>query len=166
MKEPAISRIETTESLAAVGASIPSQEPFYVNLVISDPEVILAAREYPEGRARTDFLLTALKIGVLSLRAARGVVDGDAIRKEGENLMTQLSERLDGWRANMEQGVTANLTRYFDPKDGMFTDRVNRLVHNDGELATVMRGQVKGDLPSVPSSPSSPTDRSTQGRRR
>jgi hypothetical protein len=146
-----ISPIRTTDSLGAQaqpGGSAHAElagvhTPLYFNLVISDPEVITAAKEYPEGRARADFIQTALKIGVLSLRAARGVVDGDTIRREGDSVLTQLSERLEGWRRNMEQQVTSNLTHYFDPKDGKFTERVNRLVTHDGELATVMRGQVK-----------------------
>lgn len=117
-------------------------QPLYLHLAISDPEVILAASEYPEGRPRTDFIQTALKIGVLSLRAARGVVDGDAIRKEGDALLAQLNERLNGWRANMEQNLTNSLSHYFDPKQGMFAERVERLVRDDGDLAGVMKGQV------------------------
>ena len=117
-------------------------EPLYVHLAISDPEVILAANEYPEGRPRTDFIQTALKIGVLSLRAARGVVDGDAIRREGDSLLAQLNERLNGWRTNMEQNLTNSLSHYFDPKQGMFAERVERLVRDDGDLAGVMKGQV------------------------
>lgn len=116
--------------------------PLYVNMVLSDPEVILAAREYPDGRARTEFLQTALKIGVLSLRTARGVIDGDAVRKEGERLMTALSERLNGWRDGMERQVLSSLGTYFDPKTGLFIDRVERLVKSDGELATLMQSQV------------------------
>ncbi len=119
-----------------------SQSPLYVHLAISDPEVILAASEYPEGRPRTDFIQTALKIGVLSLRAARGVVDGDSIRKEGDALLAQLNERLNGWRTNMEQNLTSSLSHYFDPKQGMFSERVERLVRDDGDLAGVMKGQV------------------------
>lgn len=117
-------------------------QPLYVHLAISDPEVIVAASEYPEGRSRTDFIQTALKIGVLSLRAARGVVDGDAIRKEGDVLLSQLNERLNGWRTNMEQNLTNSLSHYFDPKQGMFAERVERLVSDDGDLAGVMKGQV------------------------
>jgi hypothetical protein len=119
-----------------------SNSPLYVNMVLSDPEVILAAREYPEGRARTEFLQTALKIGVLSLRTARGVIDGDAVRKEGERLMTSLSERLNGWRDGMERQVVSSLGKYFDPNTGLFVDRVDRLVKSDGELATLMQSQV------------------------
>ena len=125
-----------------IAASVGVVAPLYVHLAISDPEVIQAASEYPEGRSRTDFIQTALKIGVLSLRAARGVVDGDAIRKEGDALMAQLNERLNGWRTNMEQNLTSSLSHYFDPKQGMFAERVERLVRDDGDLAGVMKGQV------------------------
>lgn len=138
-----IAPIETTESLAAHAGTGGRPEPFYVNLVISDPEVILAAQEYPDGRPRTDFLLTALKIGVLSLRAARGVVDGDAVRKEGEHLIAQLTERLNGWRTLLEQEVTSSLSHYFDPQQGKFVERVERLVKSDGDLATVVKLQVQ-----------------------
>lgn len=130
--------IDTASELVAPNAV----EYMYLNLVISDPEVLLAASEFQEGRPRTDFIQTALKIGVLSLRAARGVVDGDAIRKEGDQLMDRLSERLNGWRELMEQNVTSTLTHYFDPTKGTFTNRVERLVKADGELVTVMRGEV------------------------
>ena len=117
-------------------------EPMYVHLAISDPEVLLAASEFPEGRARTDFIQMAIRIGVLSLRAARGVVDGEAIRKEGDQLMERLSERLNGWRDLLEANMSKTLVHYLDPKDGTFTGRLERLVHSDGELVSVMRGQV------------------------
>ncbi|MES2978020.1 MAG: hypothetical protein V4731_06330 [Pseudomonadota bacterium] len=141
MSEPIIVPIEIGDFTQSAQAGRP--EPFYVNLVISDPEVILASSEYPEGRSRTDFLLTALKIGVLSLRTARGVVDGDAVRKEGEHLMSQLTERLNGWRSLLEQGVTSSLSHYFDPQEGKFVERVERLVKSDGDLATMMKLQVQ-----------------------
>ncbi|HSV44467.1 MAG TPA: hypothetical protein VLJ58_01645 [Ramlibacter sp.] len=123
--------------------SASGHEPLYVHLAISDPEVILAASEYPEGRPRTDFIQTALKIGVLSLRAARGVVDGDTIQRSGDALLLQLNERLDGWRQNMEQNLTGSLSHYFDPRQGMFAERVERLVRDDGDIANVMKVQVQ-----------------------
>jgi hypothetical protein len=141
MSDDIILPIQTTDARFAGEAG--RSDPFYVNLVISDPEVILAAGEYPEGRARTDFLLTALKIGVLSLRAARGVVDGDMVRQEGERLMEHLGERLNGWRKVFEERVAGSLSHYFDPKQGMFVERVERLVHADGDLANVMKQQVQ-----------------------
>ena len=142
MSDDIILPIQTTD--ARTGSDAPVRhEALYVNLVISDPEVILAAGEYAEGRPRTDFLLTALKVGVLSLRAARGVVDGDMVRQEGERLMEQLGERLNGWRKVFEERVAGSLSHYFDPKQGTFVERVERLVHADGDLANVMRLQVQ-----------------------
>lgn len=41
--------------------------------------------------------------------------DGDSIRKEGDALLAQLNERLNGWRTNMEQNLTSSLSHYFDP---------------------------------------------------
>jgi hypothetical protein len=143
MEQQGISPIMTTGSIPPAGAATAAApEPMYAHLAISDPEVLLAASEFPEGRARTDFFLTAIKIGVLSLRAARGVVDGEAIRKEGDQLMERLSERLNGWREVMETNMSKTLVHYLDPKEGAFAGRLERLVHSDGELVNVMRGQV------------------------
>src|SRR5205085_266489 len=50
--------------------------------------------------------------------------------------------RLNTWRSKFEERVTGSLAHYFDPQDGSFTDRVNRLVREDGELASVVRRQV------------------------
>jgi hypothetical protein len=135
-----IQPIVTTATAAA--AIAPAPEPMYCHLAISDPEVLMAASEFPEGRARTDFFQTAIKIGVLSLRAARGVVDGDAIRREGDQLMERLNERLNGFRELMETNVKSSLVHYLDPNDGAFASRLERLVKADGELATVVKMQV------------------------
>jgi hypothetical protein len=132
-----------TTSSAQPGAVGSGTEPLYVHLAVSDPEVVLAASEFPEGRARTDFFQTAIKIGVLSLRAARGVVDGEAIRREGDQLMERLTERLNGWRDVMETNVSRTLIHYLDPKDGTFSNRLERLVQADGDLERVVRGQVQ-----------------------
>jgi hypothetical protein len=116
-------------------------DPIYVHLVITDPEVAAAVGEY-QGAQRNDFVATCLKIGVLSLRAAKGVVDGDAIRTAGTHLIDQLSERLTGYRTSLEQEVNSALRQYFDPKSGLFQVRVENLVKPDGDLARVIAGQV------------------------
>jgi hypothetical protein len=114
-----------------------------VTFAVNDPEVLLALGEYPDGQPRTHFLVTALKVGVLSLKAARGTLDSDTVRREGDRLMEQLGERLNAWRGKFEERVTGSLAHYFDPQQGTFTERVNRLTHADGELASVVRQQVK-----------------------
>ena len=120
-----------------------SSAPAIVTFAVSDPEVLLAMAEYPDGPARTNFLVTALKVGVLSLKAARGTLDSDTVRREGDRLMEQLGERLNAWRGKFEERVTGSLSHYFDPGQGLFVERVNRLTKSDGELATVVRQQVK-----------------------
>jgi hypothetical protein len=131
---PDISPIQTRPAAA---------EPTIVTFAVSDPEVLLALSEYPEGAPRTNFLVTALKVGVLSLKAARGTLDADNVRREGERLMEQLSERLNGWREQLEGRVTGSLSHYFDPKQGLFMERVDRLTRQDGELSGVVKQQVR-----------------------
>lgn len=117
--------------------------PTIVSFAVSDPEVLVALTEYPDGPARTDFLTTALKVGVLALKAARGTLDSDALRREGDLLMEELSSRLNSWRSKFEERVTGALAHYFDPQQGTFTERVHRLTKPDGDLATVVRQQVQ-----------------------
>lgn len=133
---PDIAPIQTRPASSAA-------EPSIVTFAVSDPEVLLALSEYPDGPQRTNFLVTALKVGVLSLKAARGTLDSDTVRREGDRLIDQLGERLNSWRGKFEERVTGSLAHYFDPHQGMFTERVNRLTKTDGELATVVRQQVK-----------------------
>jgi hypothetical protein len=114
----------------------------HLQLDVDDPEVVAAVVAYPDGPARLQFVTTCLKIGVLSLRAARGLVDSEALRREGETLVTQLSERLEGYRTHLESNMASTLTRYFDPASGLFSLRVENLVKDDGELASLIRGQV------------------------
>jgi hypothetical protein len=117
-------------------------EPTIVTFVVSDPEVLLALSEYPDGPARTNFLVTSLKVGVLALKAARGTLDSDTLRREGDRVMEELGTRLNTWRSKFEERVTGSLEHYFDPQQGTFTERVHRLTKADGELATVVRQQV------------------------
>lgn len=133
-----ISPIQTKPPAAssAVDATI-------VTFAVSDPEVLTALADFPEGQARTQFLVTALKVGVLSLKAARGSLDADTVRREGDRLMSELGERLNNWRSRFEERVTGSLSKYFDPGSGLFEARVERLVKEDGELSTVFRTQVR-----------------------
>jgi hypothetical protein len=117
-------------------------EPTLVTLAISDPEVLLALAGYPEGPARTTFLVTSLKVGVLALKAARGTLDSDTLRREGDRVMEELGTRLNHWRGQFEKRVLGSLTHYFDPQEGAFNERIHRLTKADGELATVVKVQV------------------------
>lgn len=118
-------------------------EPLYLHLSLNDPDVLSAVSEYPAGPQRSEFVNTCIKIGVLSLRAARGLVDGESIRREGDHLIENLTERFNSHREHLLGGVASSLTHYFDPKSGLFMDRMQRLVSNDGEIATVIQDQLR-----------------------
>ena len=135
--------ISVAAGLGQESTGAESAASLVVSLVLSDPDVVAAVCEHAEGPSRTHFLLTALKVGVLSLRAARGTLDSDTLRREGDRLMEELGMRLNTWRGQFEERVSGSLSHYFDPQQGTFMERVHRLTKADGDLANVMRQQVQ-----------------------
>jgi len=131
--------------MKSLTAATPSAglEPLYLHLSVTDPDTVAALAEAPEGRDRQELALTALKIGILSLKAARGTVDGAAIRHEGDRLLGTLEERLAKHRELLDETLGGALRTYFDPASGAFNERVQRLLRHDGELATVIGSQVE-----------------------
>jgi hypothetical protein len=114
-----------------------------LTLPVTDAETVAALREYGDARQRNEYALLALKVGLIALRTARGVNEGDSVRREGERILLQLGERLVAHRTTLEDKLSTTLAHYFDPSSGRFSDRVERLVRDDGELAAVMRGQIE-----------------------
>lgn len=116
-----------------------------LTLVVSDRETVTELLQRGDGRERDEYALAALRIGVLSLKHARGQIDADAVRREGEKLLHDLKGALDGSRNEIHANLTTALRDYFDPKDGRFQERIERLIKQDGELEQVLRRQVGGD---------------------
>lgn len=114
-----------------------------LELLVDDPESVAALSALPPGRERNRHALTALRIGILALGQARGRVDAEAVRHEGERLIRELETRLGDHQRQIEGRLGQTLREYFDPGDGRFTERVERLVRQDGELERLMRGQVE-----------------------
>lgn len=133
------SKVGHTPVIQDVEDSVSFVAGIRIELEISDPESASALISHPQGRQRDEFIRQALRIGVLSLRQAQGVVDGDKIRNEGERLLTELATRLAHFQQVTETKLSATLKEYFDPQDGRMTERIERLVKNDGELERVMR---------------------------
>lgn len=115
-----------------------------LRLRVRDPELLEELAAHPDPRERESFALAALRIGVLSLRTARGQVDAQAVRGEVDRLLAELRSRLDRHRDHVQQGLAQALREYFDPEDGRFEARVRALVQDDGELARVIRSHVEG----------------------
>jgi len=113
-----------------------------LELVVRDPDVIAELAIHPAGEARDDFALKALRIGVLALRQARGQIDTEAIRREGDRLLMSLQNQLKAHAELVQDRTAATLRDYFDPQSGRFQERVNRLIQRDGELEQVLRRQL------------------------
>ncbi len=112
-----------------------------LELVVQDPDVVRALEEYDEGEPRAQYALEALKIGVLALRHVGGQAVADLIRREVRGMQQALEQH----RQAAQGQLADTLKQYFDPRDGRFTDRVERLVSDDGELATLLKRQIDGD---------------------
>ena len=115
-----------------------------LRLWLRDPELVAELRAIDDPREREEFAIAALRIGMLSLRTVRGQVDVRAVRDEVERMLLELRKGLDDHRDRVGHDVTSVLREYFDPKDGRFAERVQRLVEDDGELARVIKSHVEG----------------------
>lgn len=114
-----------------------------LDLLIEDPETIAALVAYPEGRERTRFVRTALRIGILALNQAQGRIDSESVRNEGDRLVREIETRLADYRRQTESQLANTLKEYFDPQNGRFNERVERLVRQDGELEKLMRARME-----------------------
>jgi len=114
-----------------------------LGLMIEDPESIAALVSYPEGRERNRFVRTALRIGILALNQAQGRFDSESMRNEGERLVRDMEGKLADYRRQTETQLTNTLKEYFDPQNGRFNERVERLVRQDGELEKLMRARME-----------------------
>lgn len=116
--------------------------PMRLQLYVTDADSIAELAAYPEGRERDEYALAALRIGLLSLRHARGQVDAQTVRNEGERLLEGLQHVLAEYRSQVQDSVAGSLREYFDPHTGKLPERIERLIKQDGELEQVLRRQV------------------------
>jgi hypothetical protein len=116
-----------------------------LTLVVSDHESVAELHQKSEGRERDEYALTALRVGIISLKHARGQIDVDAVKREGERLLVDLKSALDYSRNDIHVNLTNALKEYFDPQNGRFQERVERLIKQDGDLEQVLRRQVGND---------------------
>jgi hypothetical protein len=114
-------------------------------LRIDDADLCDDLEAYPNGRERHDYAVGALKIGALALRHARGRVDSDRVRVEGERLLTALNDALVRHQSTLGLQLTGILGEYFDPQSGRLPERIERLTKSDGELEQLLRRHVGGN---------------------
>lgn len=112
-----------------------------LRLQVRDPEVLRQLARFPEGEERDAYALTALRIGVLSMRMAGGQVDAAAIRESGKEVVFRVGELLTRRIAQVEN----ELEHYFDPSRGQMQQRLKSLLSEDGELERLLRAHVGSD---------------------
>jgi hypothetical protein len=124
---------------------VDSQFGLPLELKVLDREVIDALMLHAEGQPRDEFALRALRIGVLALKQAQGQIDTQAVRQEGERLLRNVEVALADHQKLLNERLTAQLKMYFDPQDGRFHERVERLIRQDGELEQLLRRNIGDD---------------------
>ena len=113
-----------------------------LELIVRDPDTVAELYRHADGDPREQFALSALRIGVLALRQARGQVDSEQIRRESERMLLGLQTQLSEHGQQVHERMTGMLKEYFDPDSGRLQERVNRLVRKDGELEDLLRRQI------------------------
>jgi hypothetical protein len=105
-----------------------AEDAVHIDLWLRDRDVVTAINAHPEGRRRTDYIRAAIRIGILALQQAQGRIDTETVRNEGGRLIAQLESRLAQYQDQLRSVLGGTLKDYFDPNDGRFTERVERLI--------------------------------------
>ena len=120
-----------------------------LDLLVSDRETVIELLKYDELPAREEFALSALKVGVLAIRQACGVVDAQSIQDECQKFVEVVGNTLNFHAESMSGQVEKLLGKYFDPSSGEFNQRLDRLVRRDGELESLLGKHLNGDGSSL-----------------
>lgn len=120
-----------------------------LNLTVTDRETVIELLKYEEAPAQKDFALSALKVGVLAIRQACGVVDAQSIQYECQKFIEIVAKTLTGHSESMSSQVEKLLGKYFDPSSGEFHQRLDRLIRRDGELEVLLGKHLNGDGSSL-----------------
>lgn len=120
-----------------------------LTLIVSDPEVISELHSREEGDERDRFALSALRIGILSLRQASGFVDAMMIREEGAHLLDSVRATLADHATNCVGSIATSLKHYLDPESGQLPQRLSRLVKKDGEIDELLNRHLGDNTSTV-----------------
>ena len=118
-----------------------------LDLDVTDPDLYAELSKRQEPR-RTEYALAAMKVGLIAFRQAQGQVDAAQVRNAGERVIADMNAALERHRQGTIQQVGDCIREYFDPKGGLFTQRVRGLIGQGdeaGDLERIIRRQVEGD---------------------
>ncbi|MEI7687154.1 MAG: hypothetical protein WCL32_19215, partial [Planctomycetota bacterium] len=86
-----------------------------------------------------------MRIGVLALRQASGVLDANTVRLEGERMISSVRELLVEKTNSFSTTISTTLKSYLDPSEGHLQQRLDRLIKKDGELHGLLSQHLNGD---------------------
>src|SRR5256886_17258658 len=116
-----------------------------LHLEVTDPEVVKELSRFDEGPDRDDYAVSAIRLGVLALRQARGEIDAGAIRREGERLVSEVKQELQAHASEVTGEIASALRQYLDPSTGALPQRLERLIKTEGELDSVLMRHLGGN---------------------
>jgi hypothetical protein len=119
-------------------------QPVILRLEVTDPEVLAELRRHDDDD-RDRFAQSALRVGVLALRAASGHIDAGSIREAGNALVGDVRELLSARATEMTERLASTLTQYLDPQSGLLPQRMQAILREDGELDRLLRAHVGED---------------------
>jgi hypothetical protein len=147
VEQTALTIVPSTGAGAGGGASArqrPATRSIVLNVEVTDPEVVMELRRH-EGEDLERYVLTALRLGVLSLRAAAGQSDAASLREAGTELVGEVRDLLSTRATEVTERIASSLTQYLDPQSGVLPQRLQSLVRKDGEIETMLRAHVGAD---------------------
>ena len=109
-----------THSLDVPSPSFPMalQTALTLELNVSDPEVVSELERCATGPDRERYALSALRLGVLALRQARGELDAVVVRDAGQKIVQELESVFRERGGKIADDLTTALSHFFDPDSG------------------------------------------------
>lgn len=141
--------MDVKQVTSANGDSNRGEGALSLSVLVTDPEVVAELARHPDGPAREQYALSALRLGVLALRQASGSIDADRIRAEGERLVGDVRALLSEQATALTSNLSGTIAQYFDPQTGDLPQRLDRLVRRDGDLEAVLRRHLDGEASSL-----------------
>jgi hypothetical protein len=120
-----------------------------LQLVVTDPDIVRELLKHDDREERNEYALVALKVGVLAIKQASGVLDACTIHDECDRFLKVVNTTLSNHIDSVSSQVGTILGRYFDSTQGEFNQRIDRLVRRDGELETLLSRYLNGDSSSL-----------------
>lgn len=110
-----------------------------LSLTVTDPDVLTELESHAPGPNRERFALSGLRLGVLTLRQARGELDAVVVRDAGEKIVQDLENLFRERGGEIADDLNSALRQFFDPASGELPRRLQSLLKQDGELELFLR---------------------------